>query len=140
MVTDPDLTTPCASCPFRLTNQGKRIPQGVYTEANLRRLWEGLAHGRRLACLERSLAPDGVSLEPARECGGSLQLVARHLRTLRGYSFETYQALAQTPLSRESTARWITRLAEQNLVELFLDAVDLGVPWHCPVTNNEVTS
>lgn len=132
--------TPCQSCPFRINNWGKRVPKGVYREANLRRLWTGLSAGERLACAER-VAPAA----PPRDCSGALLLVTRHLHALRNQTFESYQRVSPTPLTQQGVSRWVNRLAfGAEGVALADDAVtpeptpartEVGVPWNCSVTN-----
>lgn len=85
----PAAKTPCAACPWRLSNQGKRHPNGWYTKANLRRLWKGLRRGEPMSChptdphnpvtpedeaAGHKPAPEGM--EP-RECAGSLIVCQR---------------------------------------------------------------
>lgn len=43
-------TAPCVHCPFRLSNQGTRHPDGWYTKANLGRLWAKLRRGDDMSC------------------------------------------------------------------------------------------
>lgn len=40
----------CSHCPWRISNQGKRSPDGWYTAANLRRLWTRLRNGDAMTC------------------------------------------------------------------------------------------
>lgn len=49
-VAEASTAGPCAQCPWRTSNQGKRHPDGWYTKANLRRLWAGLRRGERMTC------------------------------------------------------------------------------------------
>jgi hypothetical protein len=77
---------PCAQCPWRTENQGKRHPLSWYTKANLRKLWKGLRRGERMTCHPtdpdnppepgKRGAPEGVA---TRECAGAQILVQREL-------------------------------------------------------------
>ena len=125
---------PCQSCPFRIQNHGKRIPKGLYSEANARRLWAGLSRGERLACVET----DGVT-QAAKECGGSLILVARHLRALDAYRLDEYLNLTPSPLSKEGIRLWRSRVLGSSadtlkLTEEFASQI-YAVPWTCPISN-----
>lgn len=80
------LTRPCAQCPWRLSNQGKRHAFGFYTLSNLRRLWNQVrGGGRPQSChLTDPTHPDHVAVgakpgSQARECPGSVILVRREL-------------------------------------------------------------
>jgi hypothetical protein len=88
---------PCAQCPWRIANQGKRHPGGWYTKANLRRLWAGLRRGEDMTChptdpdnpVTASMIDKGVKPAPAgaktTECAGALILKQRE--------FMRYQAI-----------------------------------------------
>lgn len=82
-------TSPCAACPWRTANQGRRHPDGWYTKANLRRLWAGLRRGERMTCHPTdpdNPTPPGVAGpaegHPTRECAGALVLVQREAQRL----------------------------------------------------------
>jgi hypothetical protein len=78
------LTKPCAQCPWRLANQGKRHANGFYTKANLRRLWNQVRQGGApQSChLTDPTHPDHVAngCKPGstpQECPGSIILIQR---------------------------------------------------------------
>ena len=80
---------PCAQCPWRRENQGKRHPHGFYTKRNLLRLWNGLRTGKKpQSChLTDPNHPDHIAVgckpdsKPV-ECIGSVALLARELEHL----------------------------------------------------------
>ena len=84
----------CSSCPFRVSNHGKRVPKGWYSEANVQRLWRGISAGERLVCIELELTADQTAAR--RECVGALHLVVRHLTAAKE---PTYARRAAAPLS-----------------------------------------
>jgi hypothetical protein len=82
---------PCASCPWRKSNQNKESPRVEghrftwYSKANQRRLWRELRNGERMTCHPTDSAhpqangrqtPDTVQ---TRECAGALILVQREM-------------------------------------------------------------
>lgn len=82
---------PCAACPWRKSNMGKRHAAGWYTRANLKRLWQGLRTGDApgMTCHPTDSdnpQPPGSKPVPAgvetRECAGSLLLIVRELRAM----------------------------------------------------------
>lgn len=80
---------PCAHCPWRTTNQGKRTPWGFYTAANLRRLWNQIrSGGRAQSCHPTDPShPDhrAAGAKPGskpRECPGSVIIVMREIRAM----------------------------------------------------------
>jgi hypothetical protein len=100
---------PCANCPWRLSNQGKRHPSGWYTKRNLRRLWQGLKRGEAMSChptdpnnpvgpedeaAGHRPAPEGMD---PRECAGALVLVQREV--------EVFQAVARQRDEEEPGAK-----------------------------------
>ena len=86
----PACPKPCAACPWRRSNQGKRHPGGWYTKANLRRLWNKLRGGERMTC--HPTDPDNpvpTGREPVpedavtHECCGALILQQREFMALQ---------------------------------------------------------
>lgn len=78
---------PCADCPWRTSNQGKRHPGGWYTKANLQRLWSGLRRGERMTCHPTdpdNPVPEGWRKAPlgraTAECTGALILQQREMQ------------------------------------------------------------
>lgn len=90
--TDP---SPCAACPWRVSNQSKRHPDGWYTKANLARLWAGLRRGEDMSChptdrdnpVSQQAAAAGYRAAPAhatkRECIGAQILKQREFMRLQ---------------------------------------------------------
>jgi hypothetical protein len=83
------LTKPCAQCPWRLSNQGKRHFGSFYTKTNLRRLWNQVrGGGAQQSChLTDPQHPDHIAAgakpdSVASECPGSVILVMRELRKI----------------------------------------------------------
>lgn len=83
------LTKPCAQCPWRLKNQGKRHFGGFYTKANLRRLWNQVrGGGAQQSChLTDPQHPDHIAsgAKPdsiAAECPGSIIVISRELKKI----------------------------------------------------------
>ena len=88
---EPAGETPCAECPWRTVNQGKRHPDGWYNRANLKRLWNKLRRGDMMSCHPTD-PRNPVSVHAAlkgqrmaklgatpRECAGALILQQREL-------------------------------------------------------------
>lgn len=78
---------PCADCPWRTSNQGKRHPGGWYTKTNLQRLWAGLRRGERMTCHPTdpdNPVPEGWRQAPlgraTAECTGALILQQREMQ------------------------------------------------------------
>lgn len=121
---------PCAGCPWRVANQGKRTAGGWYSRRNLDRLWAGLRRGEQMTCHPTDDrdpeygAPEGATTH---ECAGALILVLRELRK--------FEALAEanpdgTPAAvqrayRELSPRGCTREGFGEIVSRVLFA---GVP------------
>lgn len=87
----PVLTKPCAQCPWRRSNQGKKHFGGFYTRANLSRLWNQVRKGgRQQSChLTDPSHPDHVQAGAredgkASECPGSIILIRRELAAMAG--------------------------------------------------------
>ena len=84
------LTQPCAQCPWRRANHGKRHFAGFYTKRNLRRLWNQIRRGGgRQSCHitdpghpdhVRAGAKEDRGKKKPEECFGSLIIVQRELR------------------------------------------------------------
>lgn len=88
MRAESQTTQPCAHCPWRTANQGKKPdPYKFYTLTNLRRLWGGLKRGERMTChpTDPAMAEfEGYEKTAARkvtnECAGALVLIQRELQ------------------------------------------------------------
>lgn len=114
-MTEPTAADPCPTCPWRITNQGKRHPDGWYTKANLNRLWAGLRNGYGMTChptdpgnevSERAQAagyrPAPPGTEPL-ECRGALILQQREVHLL------THQFAGDQRAYRTARPRGLTR-------------------------------
>lgn len=105
----PVCETVCQECPWRITNQGRKHPQGHYTKASLKRLWDDLRKGvGPLLCLFRGCE--------GRECRGSIVLVKRELARMlnpRGGITEgsilEYLAARPGALTRDGAHYWLAR-------------------------------
>ena len=79
---------PCAECPWRTANHGKRHPGGFYRKDNLRRLWNQIRKGGGVQTCHPTDPghPDHQEYAGAREgstaqeCMGSIVLITRELR------------------------------------------------------------
>lgn len=86
--------TPCAACPWRTDNHGRRHPDGWYTKANARRLWAKLRTGDGMTCHPTdpantvSEAAQALGYRPApegsrpRQCAGAVILQQREAMAL----------------------------------------------------------
>lgn len=85
--------TPCAHCPWRLANQGKKPdPHGFYTKGNLKRLWGGLRNGVRMTCHPTDPRMSDFEHAPAvkegtqtHECTGGLTLQQREMMKFQDF-------------------------------------------------------
>jgi hypothetical protein len=83
-------SVPCAQCPWRTANQGKKSPWGFYTKANLKRLWSNIRRaydGEAQSCHPTDTShPDHVAAgakgEKPMECAGSVIVVMREFAKL----------------------------------------------------------
>lgn len=120
------MRTPCAQCPWRLTNQGKPHPHGFYTKANLRRLWNQIrGGGRAQSChLTDPSHPDHVAAgakegAQAQECPGSVILVRREVAQMadgggvvRAEGVKRYLAVRRNGLTKPGVLYWcVQRIA-----------------------------
>lgn len=82
---------PCANCPWRAVNHGKRTPWGFYSAANMRRLWNQIRRGGAQSCHPTDPNhPDHVAAgaKPGStplECPGAVILVLREATRLASY-------------------------------------------------------
>jgi hypothetical protein len=115
------LTKPCAQCPWRLANQGKRHPGSFYTKANLRRLWGQVRRGgspqschltdpRHPDHVAAGAKPDATPLE----CPGSIILIGREFLkiaeggdTMDVAGVERYLARRRFGLTRSGVRYWV---------------------------------
>lgn len=85
------MKTPCANCPWRAENQGKRTPWGFYTKRNLRRLWNQIRNGGAAqSCHPTDPShPDHIAAgakpgSKPQECIGAVILVRKEIELLAG--------------------------------------------------------
>lgn len=79
---DPPAESPCAACPWLTANHRRPHPQGYYTDANRRRLWNGLRTGRAPGMTCHPTDPENQPVKAAqrtRECAGAVILALREL-------------------------------------------------------------
>jgi hypothetical protein len=111
---------PCAQCPWRTRNQTCRDRHGFYSLENLRRLWDGLRDGERMAChptdpemAEFAGYEKTATRERTRECAGALVLIQRELHRVqaatrtsrRGGALARYaKAVGERAMTREGIA------------------------------------
>lgn len=107
---------PCAQCPWRRSNHGKRHFGGFYRKSNLRRLWNGIRNGGKQSChLTDPAHPDHVRAgAPAngkvQECPGSVILVVRECKRLQALAPDGVIGLeAITTYLAEPSKRRLTR-------------------------------
>lgn len=115
------MRTPCAQCPWRLSNHGKRHPGGFYRKSNMQRLWNQLRRGGMAqSChLTDPSHPDhiasGAPLKAqAQECPGSVIVIIRELRKVQGAAesvgtaqIDTYLAANPRGLTRSGLRYWL---------------------------------
>lgn len=124
----------CAHCPWRLSNQGNRTPDGWYSGANLRRLWAKLRRGEGMTChltdpanpvSERQAKAIGYTVKPnvaTHECAGYLTLVQREVMVFteyckqeeagelpKGTALATYLRERSMGLTREGLGETVSR-------------------------------
>ena len=109
----------CATCPWRVCNQGKRHPAKWYTIKNLRRLWNGIRTGEAPGMVCHSTDPESKeygSTKPVpetaktQECGGVLIMVFRHFKELGVLNPKEYKAkYPKTYLKTLGIATWVER-------------------------------
>lgn len=127
VVEEPRAQKPCAQCPWRLANQGKRHAFGFYTLKNLRRLWKEVRGGSRAqSCHLTDASHVAVGAKPgakAKECPGSVVMVVRELRSLEkiqaehgGVAVKVYLKERRRGLTRYGLAYWaMTRVGFANV-------------------------
>lgn len=117
----------CSDCPWRKSNQGRRHPDGWFSQKNLQRLWAGLRSGAApgMTCHPthpKVEAPDGsVNFlehgEKTQECYGALLLVQRELRLIekldpkhKPHTFKAYRRLRPRGLTTRGFMLWLERV------------------------------
>lgn len=126
----PACTTPCAACPWRTANHGRRHPDGWYTKANRDRLWAGMRRGAKMSCHPtdpENPIPDGAREVPAdvvtRECAGILVLIQREMNIIDRMAATTddlarrYRKLRSRGLTLEGIAANIHRIMMSRINE-----------------------
>lgn len=79
---DPPHATPCAACPWLTGNHRRPHPEGYYTDANRRRLWNGLRTGEAPGMTCHPTDPENQpvkDVQRTRECAGAVILAQREL-------------------------------------------------------------
>lgn len=118
---EPSSDTPCAACPWRAINHGKRHPEGWYTKRGRRDLWNGLRTGEALGM---TCHPTDGAVQPVadyvetRECAGAILLLAREWISLNetlaaGGSVRDYQRGRRYPFTKAGAAAFLSRLMFQ---------------------------
>lgn len=116
------MSKPCAQCPWRLSNHGKRHFGGFYRKRNLIRLWNKLRNGGGMqSChLTDPGHPDHVAAgcspnAKAQECPGSVILIVRELKQLAAHgqnetidknAVEAYCAVRSGGLTPKGVVYW----------------------------------
>lgn len=108
---------PCAACPWRTENHGRRHPDGWYTAANRKRLWAKLRRGDGMTCHPTdplNPIPEGARAVPenatTHECAGALILQQRELMYLQDEpDLQTYRRNRPLGLTRAGIAEMISR-------------------------------
>jgi len=143
-----ELTKPCAQCPWRKENQGKRHFGSFYSKKNLTRLWNQVrGGGNQQSChLTDPTHPDHVTAgakedSTPRECPGSVILICRELRkieTLGGGEItveatEEYWRTRKRGLTKNGMRSWLIQRVKFGHVPL------LGGPPMPEVDENDQT-
>ena len=130
----------CAACPWRVSNKGKPSPvvdnqaYGWYTQANLRRLWQGVKRGEIMTChpTDHTMRQaNGKFIDQdvqTRECTGSVILQQREMQTLQDVShhIKVYRQTRRFGLTRIGIETIITRLLYARVP--LADVVPMGKP------------
>lgn len=120
---DGTCKTPCPQCPWRISNHGKRHPNGFFTKKNLTRLWKQLRRGGKpQSChLTDPSHPDHVTAgapanATAQECPGSVILILREIQRLAGdngevspLTVDAYLRSRRRGLTRSGILYWIVQ-------------------------------
>jgi hypothetical protein len=115
------LSVPCATCPWRLANQGKPHRFGWFTKANLTRLWNQIRKGGGAQSCHKTdpQHPEHVACgakpgSKALECPGSVIVVLRELRRIGGKDGEVtagkvdaYMKARKKGLTRQAVLYWM---------------------------------
>jgi hypothetical protein len=119
-----ELTKPCAQCPWRTANQGKRHFGSFYSKKNLTRLWRQVrGGGNPQSChLTDPSHPDHIAAgaredSKPRECPGSVILIARELRMMEKLGggqitvegTEKYWKLRKRGLTKKGVHYWLVQ-------------------------------
>ena len=99
---DPPAEHPCAACPWLTANHRKAHPEGYYTDANRRRLWNGLRTGEAPGMTCHPTDPRNQPVKDdqrTRECTGALILMQREAN-----AFEEAGSMAQYKTGRKLAA------------------------------------
>ena len=141
---------PCAACPWRLANQGRKdvAQPHFYQPANLRRLWKGVRAGARMSChptdprmSEWEGYEDCANREVTHECAGSLILQQREFMRFqeyviaqpeakRGSLFKLYRLESPNGMTLEGLRAMVARVmfGGTPLGGIKMTALELGDP------------
>jgi hypothetical protein len=124
---------PCAQCPWRTANQGKRNAHGFYRKENLRRLWRGLRAGERMTChptdpmmAEFSGYENTAGRAVTRECAGALILTQRELVRFQAAGEQADKAHTKDALVRYRSAVGSRAMSAGGLAEIAWIALTAG--------------
>lgn len=146
-----NLTKPCAQCPWRRANQGKRHAFSFYTKANLRRLWNQVrGGGAAQSChLTDPTHPDHIAagckpISEARECPGSVIVVLREVgkmanaeKVIEDGGIARYLRERKKGLTKRGILYWVVQriqmagvpfLGGVKLPEVDVDDEEIGLP------------
>lgn len=102
---DPPEASPCAACPWLTTNHRRPHPEGYYTDANRRRLWNGLRTGEAPGMTCHPTDPENQPVkndQRTRECAGAAILAQRELRAFEdSEDFAHYRKGRRLAMTRE---------------------------------------
>lgn len=115
--------SPCAACPWRTENHGKRHRFGFYTKQNLIRLWNGIRRGGDMSCHPTDPShPEHVACgakpgSKPKECAGSVILALREMRKIADLSpdkkaidveqVDQYLATRKKGLTKTGIVHWV---------------------------------
>lgn len=104
----------CAACPWRTVNHRKPHPEGWYTDANRKRLWNGLRTGQApgMTCHPTDPANQPVGDSTVtRECAGAWLIIAKEVAALEAAgSVPAYRKGRKLSMTREGLAEMYSAL------------------------------
>jgi hypothetical protein len=124
-------TEPCRHCPWLLSNQSKRHPDGWYTRVNLRRLWAKMRRGEDMSChptdptnpvSDRAKAAGYRQAPPGTEV---MECIGSHIVRQREFLILTSDFGANVKAYRAARPKGLTR---QGISALAARAIFGGIP------------